>query len=101
MSSPYDELLRSFYFRVTFDNEECEFQEVGGLNASIKTEAINEGGNNDYVLKLPVRVQYDNLVLKRGLLKGAPLITWVTNAISYFKFEPKDIKIELLNDAGV
>lgn len=77
---------------------ECLFQDVSGLNVKMAPEVINEGGTNDQVYKLPTRVTYDNLVLKRGLLKGSSLITWVNNALRNFTFVPKQVTIALLDE---
>jgi phage tail-like protein len=47
---------------------EAMFDEVSGLSSEIETLPVNEGGQNEYVLQLPVRIkQAPNLVLKRGI----------------------------------
>lgn len=103
MKYPYGMPL-GFMFNVTvgdFAGEgECSFQDVGGLNVSLGTEEVKEGGVNNYTQKLPGRAKYDNLVLKRGLITGSPLITWVNDAISNFVFRPKLVKVALV-DTGM
>ena len=82
----------SFYFSVEFheiagmDKDiEQRFQEVGGLSFEVETEELRAGGENGFCYKLPKRVKYPNLVLKRGLLKGSALIAWLESARdSYF-----------------
>jgi phage tail-like protein len=77
---------------------ECVFSEVSGLNAKMETENVGEGGINNYLHKLPKKVSYENLVLKRGLMKGTDLITWVNNAVKEFRFEPKTVLVRLLDE---
>jgi phage tail-like protein len=73
------------------------FRDVSGLNVTIGTEECKEGGVNNYIQKIPGRPKYDNLVLKRGLLKGSPLITWVNNAVSNFVFKPTKVEVMLID----
>ena len=94
-----------FHFRATFpdfpgDNE-MRFQSVAGLSAEIMMETYREGGNNMYEYQLPVRVKFSDVSLKRGLLKGSKMFAWCLDAINDFKFAPKDLNIELLDDQGV
>ena len=101
-----------FHFKVEFigvdgmniDTEQ-RFQEVGGLSFEIETETLREGGENRFEYKLPKRVKYPNLVLKRGLLKNTALLDWFKSAMSTFfmvplyDFKPADITITLLDEA--
>ncbi|MFX8620556.1 phage tail protein, partial [Acinetobacter baumannii] len=43
---------------------------------------------------------HERLVLKRGLLKGSPLLTWVSAAVQNFVFQPKTVIVNLLNEQG-
>jgi phage tail-like protein len=52
------------------------FHEASGLSAEVETLSYNEGGMNEFVHKLPTRVKFPNLVLKRGLTKKDELQTW-------------------------
>src|SRR5215204_890852 len=101
-----------FSFRVAFNDvdgtesdSEQRFQEVNGLSYEILTEELNEGGENGFSYKLPKRVKYPNLVLKRGLLKNTALQEWFESAkdtffdVIVYDFEPKDIVITLLDEA--
>lgn len=101
-----------FCFRVAFtdldgtDNDgEQRFQEVSGLSYEILTEELNEGGENRFSHKLPKRVKFPNLVLKRGLLKNTALLKWFDSAMNTFftvpvyDFKPKDLVITLLDEA--
>lgn len=91
-----------FHFLVEFDisgqTEDARFQEVSGLSVNVQTEEVVEGGELRFAHKLPLRTQYDHLVLKRGLLLNSALITWCQAAIESFEFKPANLIIKLLNE---
>ena len=53
------------------------FRECSGLAAEIEVKDYNEGGVNDRVHKLPTRMKYPNLVLKRGVTYEDALLKWL------------------------
>ncbi len=53
------------------------FRECSGLAAEIEVKDYNEGGVNDRVHKLPTRMKYPNLVLKRGVTFEDALLKWL------------------------
>jgi phage tail-like protein len=53
-----------------------EFRECTGLSAEREILEYTEGGNNDFVHKLPGRVKFPNLVLKRGITDQKKLLKW-------------------------
>ena len=53
------------------------FRECTGLAAEIECKDYNEGGVNDRVHKLPTRMKYPNLVLKRGVTFEDALLKWL------------------------
>ncbi len=77
------------------------FQKVSGLNATVNTSAVEEGGQNLYSHRLPGRIQYDNLVLERGLVVGSPLVIEFNVAMSLFKFSPSNVLVTLLDEAAI
>lgn len=90
----------AFYFSVTsvgMDTIESSFQEVSGLKATFGIEEKREGGDNNFVQRLPTPPKYENLVLKRCLVPNAKLDTWCKEAINNFKFSPRDISIKLVS----
>ncbi len=91
-----------FSFRVNVDGitgmNEGNFQEVSGFNAKISTKDMEEGGENRFVHRFPTPPKYENLVLKRGMLIGSPLITWARNSFELFTFTPKVVNINLLDE---
>jgi phage tail-like protein len=64
----------NFHFKVQFDFDtdgnsiDVRFQSVTGLDSTMETETVNEGGENRFTHVLPVRRKFGPLVLKRGLL---------------------------------
>lgn len=54
------------------------FQEVSGINVTFETEQIKEGGENRFSHTVPKgNVNYDDLVLKRGVVtSGSVLSAW-------------------------
>src|SRR5665648_1137342 len=93
----------AFYFSVRFDGQddmESSFQEVSGLDVTIGTEGKKEDSDNNFVYHLPSSPKFGNLVLKRCLLLNSKLDRWCRDAIEYFKFDPKDIKVALLGANG-
>jgi len=98
---PYN-LPVSFHFNVNIGGDtkdDIRFQEVNGLTAEISVEELVVGGENMFTYRLPNRAKYNNIILKRGMLKNSMLIEWFGNAIGEnFQFEPRDISIHLLNE---
>jgi phage tail-like protein len=93
----------AFYFSVKFagfDEMDSSFQEASGLKVTVGTVEKKEGGDNNFVHHLPTPPKFDNLVLKRCLLKSSKLDKWCRDAIEDFKFDPKDIKLALLGANG-
>lgn len=52
------------------------FTEISGLSVQIDTEELAEGGQNHYTHKLPGRMKWPNLVLKRGITDSDNLFEW-------------------------
>lgn len=86
----------------TVDNR---FQEISGLSFEIKTEEIKEGGQNEYVYKVPLRASYGNLVLKRGLLvKDTQLAEWCFKVIKgglSKRIIPRTLFVELMDPSSM
>ncbi|HXO77959.1 MAG TPA: phage tail protein [Puia sp.] len=63
----------NFHFSVNFTlsgatTVDVRFQSVTGLDSTIDTETIREGGENRFEHVIPTRRRYGPLILKRGLL---------------------------------
>ncbi|WP_315817940.1 phage tail protein [Paraflavitalea speifideaquila] len=92
-----------FHFLVVFElfpqlPHDLKFQEVSGLNVTMETEPLKEGGENRFVHQLPIRTSYTDLVLKRGVFLGSGLLDWFKDAMQDYQFKPVNVMISLLND---
>ena len=52
------------------------FEECSGLGVEVEVKEYMEGGQNAFVHKLPTRLKYTNLVLKRGVTHEEALLRW-------------------------
>jgi phage tail-like protein len=76
------EIVPGIYFELTMPGISIGyFTEVSGLSAEVEVFTYNEGGNNSFVHKLPTRVKYPSLVLKRGISNEAALQTWFAKSV--------------------
>ena len=56
----------ALYFKVRIDSVDLgAFTSCDGLSMDVETEDRIEGGNNGFVLKLPVRIKYSNIKFTR------------------------------------
>lgn len=74
------------------------FTEVTGLSAEVETLAYSEGGMNEFQHKLPTRVKYPNLVLKRGMTTKSELQKWFQK--SHTQAQRTGIRLSMLDQAG-
>ncbi len=96
----------NFHFKVDFnfdaeDKTDIRFQSVTGLDSTLDTEPVKEGGENRFEHVLPVRRKYGPLTLKRGLLKPADsaLTRWLKKAFDDEVVEPiQSVNIALLDE---
>jgi phage tail-like protein len=77
----------NYSFRVLIDDlPAAEFSECSGMEMTVKFDEVREGGENGFVHKLPGRVEYGNLVLKRGYARGGELFNWC--------LQPRDTQLQ-------
>ena len=94
----------NFHFSVSFgsskDTIDAYFQSVSGLDVSMETETIKEGGINHFEHVVPTRSKFSDLVLKRGKVppKDSKLADWCKQAFEQFTFSPQNLVISLLNE---
>jgi phage tail-like protein len=70
--------ITSATFLVEIDDVEIgRFMEISGLEVEVGVESIDEGGENSYSHKLPGRMSWPNLVLKRGVTQNDSLLAWL------------------------
>lgn len=68
-------------FLVEVDGIEIgRFQEVTGLEVEVEVEELTEGGENSYTHKLPGRMTWPNMVLRRGVTQSDNLLEWLTKS---------------------
>jgi phage tail-like protein len=77
------------------------FQSVSGLGQKIATIPIEEGGQNYYTQQLPKKVQYENLVLERGMMPLSPLSREFNVTMSLFKFASSNVLVTLQDAIGL
>lgn len=53
------------------------FSSVSGLEMTVQTYEIAEGGQNGFSYKLPGRVSWPNLVFRRGITDSDALFAWL------------------------
>jgi phage tail-like protein len=92
-----------FHFKVQVlgippQDQDLRFSDVAGLSVELGTEEVAEGGENRFVHKFPVRTKYPELVLKRGLLVGSDILTWIRSCVDDLVIEPKSIYVTLLDE---
>jgi phage tail-like protein len=97
---PFYPVVFAFNVKVTgiTGTFEGSFQEVTGISAKLNTEPLKEGGENTFIRRLPLPPQYDNLVLKRGMLLSSDLIDWARDAIEKFTIKTKTVVVNLLDE---
>jgi phage tail-like protein len=96
----------NFHFKVDFNFEprggvDVRFQSVTGMDSTLETETIKEGGENRFEHIIPVRRKYGPLTLKRGLLqpKDSKLTRWLKQTFDGNNVKPiATVDITLLGD---
>lgn len=76
------------------------FSEVQGLEAVMKVEEYQEGGNNGATLKFPGRINWTNIILKRGVATNTTLWDWSYSFVEG-RCRRRDGIIALLNEMKV
>lgn len=82
------------------------FTEVSGLSVEVDVEELVEGGQNQFVHKLPGRMKWPNIVLKCGVTQADPLFAWfATSSGDGFVgagncLERRDGEVAVLDAAG-
>ena len=75
---------------------DLRFAKVSGLDMTVETETVVEGGQNLYTQRLPQRISHGNLTLERGMVVGSPLNLEFNAAFSAFRFAPSNVLVSLL-----
>jgi phage tail-like protein len=79
----------------------ANFQDCSGLAVEIEVQEYQEGGNNEFIHKLPGRMKYPNITLKRGITDNAQFSSWRPKVEGgKITVEKKNLAIILFNHAG-
>ena len=97
MSIPYP--MPSYHFMVEWGGSRTGFKEVSGLNIIHEVVEYREGGSPvDSSIKMPGRTRYDNIILKRGIVKGDNnFFEWMKTKQNS-QIERRDLSIRLLDE---
>jgi len=80
-NSFYHEGPSSATFIVEIDGKILgDFREVKGLGGKVEIFEVIEGGENNFIHKLPGRFTFDDVTLKRGITMDNGLFNWFTEA---------------------
>jgi len=80
-NSFYEERVTAATFLFEVDGKKIgEFMEVSGLEVEVGVESIEEGGENGFVHKLPGRMTWPNITLKRGVTQTDNLFEWLNKS---------------------
>jgi phage tail-like protein len=74
------------------------FTQIQGLSAQLDVLEYPEGGRNDFVHKLPSRIKYSNLTLKRGVTNETALLDWFKSTV--VKATPANMSLTLYDPYG-
>lgn len=106
--SKFDYPPVGFRFKVSFGLRgvgatDASFAEISGISAQVTTEEVTEGGENRFAHRLPTKVTYTPIVLKRGIAPlSSAILTWLFAAISEGFSKPvpcPDMVVQLLDES--
>ncbi len=71
------EIHPTFRFLVRIDGiDYAAFTECTLPSLQVETQDVKEGGQNEYIHKLPMRVKPGTVKLRHGITKGTDLLNW-------------------------
>lgn len=92
---PNEQLFTNFAFDLSIPDVSTigRFSQCSGLELSFEVYEYREGGNNDFVHRLPGPLHYPNLVLTHGLTSEEALFKWFW--ATHTKAERKEVTLTL------
>jgi len=88
----------TFQFKVDIGGKQvATFSECAGLEMSVKFDEVREGGQNEYVHRLPGRVEYGNLVLKRGYASDNEFFNWCVSCFNRQHISRRNVTVTLVS----
>lgn len=91
--------IPAFHFKVDWGGKNVGFSEVSGLTQEVQVIEYRDGFSPDYsTIKMPGLRKYNNITLKRGIMKGDnEFFNWL-NTVKLNTVERRDLTISLLNE---
>jgi len=88
-----------FHFKVEWGGKNVGFSEASGLTQELQLIEYRDGNSPDYsTIKMPGLHKYNNITLKRGVMKGDnEFFKWL-NTVKLNTIERRDLTISLLNE---
>src|SRR3954463_13340764 len=97
MASTYP--LPKFHFQVQWGGARIGFTEVTGLDMQAEVIEYREGSSPEYhKVKMPGMQKFENITLKRGLMKADNEFYKWWNTVALNTIERRDLIISLLNE---
>ena len=87
-----------FRYYIEFDGVfEGSFVECSGMSARREVCEVREGGANDIVHKLPGRITYGDLTLRKGVMFSTKMWDWFEEGMKGYQVKRQDITIVQLS----
>lgn len=74
------------------------FQSVSGLSVDVQTEQIGGTGTTVSGIRRPTGLNYDNLVLERGMPLISTLGMEIQNSFVNFQFRPRNVLLSVMDE---
>ncbi|HKP52219.1 MAG TPA: phage tail protein [Chloroflexia bacterium] len=96
VTSKRPDVLTTFHFYVEGFGEQAVFTEITGLSVEVMVQDYEEGGQNDYIHRLPGRVKVSDITLRNGVTTSNEILEWFQKILEG-KFERRDVTIIMVN----
>lgn len=87
-----------FYIEIG-TQKQAIFTEVSGLQVEMDVDEYAEGGNNEYVHRLPGRTKVSNITLKRGISCSNDFFKWYSQ-LALGKIERRNVSVVMYDPNG-
>lgn len=89
----------NIHFQVEWGGTRIGFAEVSGLGMTVEVIEYREGASPEYTpTKMPGRITYDDIVLKRGVFASDnEFFQWI-HTVALNAVERRDVTVSLLNE---
>lgn len=91
--------LPAFHFKVEWGGQNVGFSEASGFTQEVQLIEYRDGNSPEYsTIKMPGLHKFNNITLKRGIMKGDnEFFSWL-NTVKLNTIERRDLTISLLNE---